>query len=111
MKTTSKLWIWIGVLIVVSPLGIVMPQFFRSQDAWGEWGVDTLKELVGYIPQGLHKVATLWKAPLPDYAPEGWGEKSVGIVSLGYILSALAGVGMTVCVAMFIGRFLSKKEK
>lgn len=53
MKTATKLWIGIGILILLSPLGLLLPEHFKAGDAWGEWGAGTFKELVGYIPQGL----------------------------------------------------------
>jgi len=109
MKTTTKLWILIAVLAILSPLGVILPQYFQSGDAWGEWGVDSIKKLVGYVPQGLAKLSSLWSAPMPDYAFKGWEEKGLGHLSLAYIISALAGIAATVLVVLFIGKFLSKK--
>jgi hypothetical protein len=110
MKTTAKLWIGIGILILLSPLGLVLPEHFKAGDAWGEWGTDGIKELAGYIPQGLEKLSSLWNAPIPDYAFKGWEEKGLGSLSLAYIASAIIGILITVCVVLLIGKLLSRKE-
>jgi len=38
MTLTGKLWIGIGALIVLSPLGLILPDQFKAGSAWGEWG-------------------------------------------------------------------------
>ncbi|MDD5354906.1 MAG: cobalamin biosynthesis protein, partial [bacterium] len=63
MKLAAKLWIGIVVLIVLSPLGLLLPEHFKAGNAWGEWGVDEMRKLVGYIPRGLAKLSGLWQAP------------------------------------------------
>ncbi|MFA4989818.1 MAG: PDGLE domain-containing protein [Candidatus Omnitrophota bacterium] len=110
MKLIAKLWIGMGILILLSPLGLLLPERFKAGDAWGEWGTDGIKELVGYIPQGLDKLANLWSAPLPDYAFKGWEEKGLGSLSLAYIASAAIGILVTVSVVLLIGKLLSRKE-
>jgi cobalt/nickel transport protein len=110
MKTTDKLWIGMGVLIFLSPLGLILPEHFKAGDAWGEWGADTIKELVGYIPQGLEKFSSFWSAPIPDYAFKGWEKKGLGSLSISYIASAVIGILITACIILFIGKLLSKKE-
>ncbi|MFA5144444.1 MAG: PDGLE domain-containing protein [Candidatus Omnitrophota bacterium] len=109
MKTTTKLWLGIVGLVVLSPLGLLLPEHFKAGDAWGEWGVDTFKELVGYVPRGLQKLSSLWSAPIPDYAFKGWEEKGLGSLSLAYIASAAIGIIVIVCLALLIGKFLSRK--
>ena len=110
MKTTTKLWIGIIILIIISPLGLLLPEYFKGGDAWGEWGSDTIKELVGYIPQGLKRLSVLWNAPIPDYAFKGWEEKGLGVLSLAYIASALIGILITVFAVWLITKFLRKKD-
>jgi cobalt/nickel transport protein len=110
MNTTAKLWIGVGVLILLSPLGLILPEHFKAGDAWGEWGVHTIKELVGYIPQGLEKLSSFWSAPIPDYAFKGWENKGLGSLSISYIASALIGILITACIILFVGKLLSKKE-
>ena len=88
MKITTKLWIGLGILVVLSPLGLLFPELFKAGAAWGEWGMDEIQELVGYVPAGLEKLARL---------------------SVAYILSALAGVAVTVIIVLLTGRLLAKK--
>ena len=38
-----RLWVRIGILILLSPLGIILPDIFKSGGAWGEWGQKGLK--------------------------------------------------------------------
>jgi cobalt/nickel transport protein len=92
MKTTGKLWLWIAVLAILTPLGIIIPKYFRSAGAFGE-----------------QKISGLWNAPMPDYAFKGWEEKGLPHLSLAYIISALAGIAVIVVLVMAIGKFLSKK--
>jgi len=68
-----------------------------------------MKDLVGYIPQGLDKLASLWNAPLPDYAFQGWEEKGLSHLSVAYIVSAIAGIAATVIAILFIGKLLARK--
>jgi len=111
MKTINKLWIGLIVLIALSPLGLLLPAHFKSGDAWGEWGADTVKELVGYVPAGLEKLSSLWSAPLPDYSFKGWEEKPLASLSIAYIFSALLGILACVGVVFLLGKFLSRKDK
>ena len=109
MKITTKLWIGLGALILLAPLGLFFPEHFKAGAAWGEWGIDEIKELVGYVPQELKKLAQLWNAPLPDYACKGWEEKNLSHLSLAYIISAIVGMAVVVGATLFIGKLLAKK--
>lgn len=109
MKTTTKFWIGLLVLIVLSPLGLILPEHIKAGSAWGEWGLDKIKNLVGYVPQGLGKLSSLWKAPMPDYAFKGWEEKGLPHSSFAYIVSGLSGVIIIVLLMLLIGRILAKK--
>jgi cobalt/nickel transport protein len=109
MKITAKLWIGLGVLILLSPLGLLLPEHFKAGSAWGEWGVDEIRKLAGYIPEGLEKLSGLWKAPIPEYAFKGWEEKGLPHLSFAYIISAVSGIGIIVIAVLLIGKFLTKK--
>jgi cobalt/nickel transport system permease protein len=102
-KKESKLWIlWgaLGILALAAPLGLL-----ASGTAWGEWGVDELKNMgLGFIPQGLQKLAGWWPAPLPDY-----GFPRMGAV-IGYILSAVVGMALIGFLLWMLGRWLSRKN-
>ena len=109
MKITTKFWIGLGGLIILSPLGLLLPAYFKSSAAWGEWGIDEIQKLVGYIPQGLSKISTFWSAPIPDYAFKGWESKPWASLSLAYIFSAIIGVFICVGIVLCLGKLLSKK--
>ena len=102
-KKEGKLWIlWgaLGMLALAAPLGLL-----ASGTAWGEWGVDELQTMgLGFIPQGLQKLAGWWPAPLPDY-----GFPRMGAV-IGYILSAVVGMALVVSLLWMLGRWLSRKN-
>ena len=109
MKTITNFWIGIGVLIILSPLGLILPDHFKAGAAWGEWGADEIQKLVGYVPKGLEKLSSLWSAPIPDYAFKGWDEKPLANLSLAYVFSAVIGILICVGVVFLLGKFLSKK--
>jgi hypothetical protein len=109
MKITTKFWMGLGVLVVLSPLGLLLPKHFKAGSAWGEWGVVEIQKLAGYIPQGLGKFSHLWSAPLPDYAFKGWEGRSSISLCFAYILSAVIGVLVCIGIVLILGRFLSKK--
>jgi cobalt/nickel transport system permease protein len=91
----SLRWLWVGliVLVVASPLGLLAPG-----TAWGEWGSAELSRL-GFrsIPEGLQKLSGLWGAPLA-----GYGLRSLGNASLGYLLSAVLGVIVVAILAWLL---------
>jgi cobalt/nickel transport protein len=111
MKTITKLWIGIAILIALSPIGLLLPEHFKAGDAWGEWGSDTIKGLVGYIPHGLKKLSSLWSAPIPDYAFKGWEKKPLASLSIAYIVSAAIGIFACVAVVFLLGKLLNWKRR
>lgn len=110
MKIITKFWMGLGVLIILSPLGLLLPEHFKAGSAWGEWGADEMQKLVGYIPQGLKKLSNLWAAPIPDYAFKGWEGKSLMSLSFAYVFSAVIGILVCVAAVFILGKFLSRKD-
>jgi len=111
MKIITKFWIGIAVLIVLSPLGLILPWHFKAGSAWGEWGAEEIHKLIGYIPKGLAKFSGLWNAPMPDYAFRGWEQKGLPHLSFAYIISAAVGIIIIVIIVLLIGKMLTKKGK
>lgn len=111
MKITTKLWIALAVLIMLSPIGLILPEYFKAGSAWGEWGADEMKELVGYVPIGLKKIAGVWNAPFPDYSLKVCGDSGLAGLSFAYIISAVLGMGVTVLSVIGIGNILTKKSE
>lgn len=103
MKTVTKLWILIVVLAVLAPIGLIVPEYFKSGGAWGEWGADEIKGLIGYMPKGLSVLSSVWNAPLPDYALKGLDK------NIGYFFSAIIGIIVTAAIIYAAGKFLSRK--
>ena len=100
---TRWLWAGLGVLMVVSPLGLL-----AAGIAWGEWGAADFHDPAiraqitqasgniappAHAPQGLEHLASIWTAPIPDYAPPFMHHES-----FGYILSAVVGAGLILLV-------------
>ncbi|MCX5678414.1 MAG: cobalamin biosynthesis protein [Candidatus Omnitrophica bacterium] len=109
-KNTARLWIGLVILVILSPLGVILPKYFKAGTAWGEWGADEMRKLVGYIPFGFDKLSTMWNAPLSGYIFKGWDEKGLGHLSLSYLASAILGIAITVAIMLFLGRILTKKR-
>jgi cobalt/nickel transport system permease protein len=98
---TRPLWIALAVLLIMTPLGIL-----AAGAAWGEWvpedfSTPQARQRIAaasrnqappmQAPAGLQKLATIWTAPMPRYAPP-----VLKSPRLGYILSAMVGAGLIV---------------
>jgi hypothetical protein len=106
----KKLWLALGILALLSPLGLIIPALFGAGGAWGEWGLAKVKKLSGYVPQGMEKLSRIWKAPLQDYTVPGQRE---GLVhgSFGYIVAAFAGIAVTAGIAYLLARILARRKR
>jgi cobalt/nickel transport system permease protein len=94
------LWIGLIVLALISPIGLLAPG-----TAWGEWGTQELTQLgLGFIPQGMAKLSTLWGAPL-----SGYDLPALGNTNLGYVLSAAVGILIIVIVVWLFGALLTRR--
>jgi cobalt/nickel transport protein len=110
MSTTKKLWIGLIVLALLSPVGIIIPDKLKAGSAWGEWGTDEIQKMVGFVPQGMQKLADIWQAPMPDYSFKGWDNMGLGMLSLAYVISAAVGIGIIVAITMLFGKIVKQKE-
>jgi len=104
-----KLWIGLGILVLLTPMGLLLPRLFHASGAWGEWGAPEIKEIAGYLPEGLKKLSDIWSAPVSDYGFPGW-DKGVKVY-FGYILSGILGVAIVVVVAYILGKILKKDDR
>ncbi len=105
----KKYIVYILLLIVLCPLGIILPTYFKANEAWGEWSVDSIKEMVGFEPEGMKKDADLYQAPVPDYAV-GAENESLVKQSGKYILSALIGTGIILILTFGAYKYVSYKK-
>lgn len=110
MKPTRRLWWGLILLMLLSPLGLILPELFKSGPAWGEWSLEDIEKMVGFIPEGFREWADLWSAPLPEYNVAAWEKKGLLHSSLGYILSGFLGVGMVVLVTLLLGKWMRSKD-
>jgi len=106
----KKLWIGLLVMTLLTPLGILLPERFKGEEAWGEWGRERLEKLLGYVPEGLRKWADLWKAPIPDYKLGGEGA-SMTLQVVSYIVSGLLGLGICAFIVYMLSRFIARHGK
>lgn len=109
MKTQKKYIIFIGILIVLSPLGLIIPDLFKAGDAWGEWSVDKVKEQTGIEPDGMKKDAAIYKAPVADYKL-GKENDSLPKQSVSYIISGLIGTGIILILTFGAIKLMSRKQ-
>ena len=111
MKGTRRLWWGIIGLILLSPIGLILPEVFESGPAWGEWGLQDLEKMLGFVPAGLKKISDLWSAPVPDYNLKGFEGKGLVHSDLAYIISGALGVGVIILVTLFVGKILGRKDR
>jgi cobalt/nickel transport system permease protein len=96
-------WLWIGlaVLAIATPLGLLAPG-----TAWGEWGSNQFKDLgFSFIPAGFAQLENLWGAPLA-----GYDLPVLGNANLGYVLSAVLGIGLVALLAWLLTALLSRSR-
>jgi len=111
MKAMTKLWVGLAALVVLSPLGLMLPAKLGAGSAWGEWSGEEIRKLVGYVPSGMGRLADLWTAPLPDYALRGQESAPLGALSMSYILSGIVGVMMVVLITVVLGKAMARRER
>jgi len=104
-----KILIALGVLVLLTPLGLLLPGWLGAGPAWGEWDGESVKKLAGYVPAGLAKLGGLWRAPMPDYAPPGEGLTVWGL-SAWYIVSGLIGGVILLGLFMVFRRIIARRE-
>ena len=107
-KTQKQLWTGLVIMALITPLGLMLPAFFNSGDAWGEWGTDTLETLLGFVPEGLKKYTDFWKAPFPDYNLGG-EDSSMAVKVISYAASGMIGILVVVAVIYLISKVVLKK--
>ena len=102
------LWITLGLMLVLTPLGLL-----AGGAAWGEWGASDFADPASRqamaaasrgqappasSPAGLQRLASVWTAPFPDYAPPLLRSRAVG-----YALSGMFGAGFVVLATIAAG--------
>lgn len=113
--TSRKLWLVLGVALLLTPLGIL-----AVGKAWGEWSPEDFsnadaRQEIGAAsrnaappdraPSGLERLSTFWKAPLAGYEPE-----FIPSAAAGYLLSAIAGVGFIILFTLGLSWILPRSR-
>ena len=93
------LLIGLAALLLLTPLGIL-----AVGTAWGEWSPSDFPTPA--LPQGLGRLATVWTAPFPDYAPP-----FLRSASFGYMLSAVFGAGLILLAALLADRIFARRKR
>lgn len=114
-RTLRPLWISLAGLMILTPLGLL-----AAGMAWGEWKVDDFsdparrQEIASVSknqapparpPEGLERIAHIWTAPMPAYAPP-----FLRSATFGYIMSAMIGVGLIIVIFLFVGWIAHRQE-
>lgn len=82
-------WAALFLLALLTPIGLLV-----EGEAWGEWGGEALREMLGYVPAGLARLEAARPAAwLPDYTVPGLSEP------LGYVVAALLGMALAAALA------------
>jgi cobalt/nickel transport system permease protein len=115
-RTVRPLWIGLALLLVLTPLGIL-----AAGTAWGEWSARDFsnrqaREKMAMAsqhaappvqpPRGLERLASLWTAPFPQYAPS-----FVRRPAVGYALSAMFGSGAIILVSLVAGSLATRGKR
>lgn len=106
----KKLCIGLILMALLSPLGIILPGQFNGGTAWGEWGIEALEKLLGYVPRGLKRYADLWKAPMAGYHL-GSEHTSTALQLLSYVACGILGTLVVALLVYGISKFLARHEK
>ena len=108
-----KLWAALAALMILTPLGLL-----AVGSAWGEWSpedfanAETRKEIAAAShgvappaapPTGLERLAAVWTAPIPDYAPPFFKSPA-----FGYVMSAMLGSGLIVLCYLLLSWTLAR---
>ncbi len=107
--TVRKLWSGVGILALLSPLGIIIPNYLGAGGAWGEWTLEQITKISGFAPEGMKRMADTWKAPMTNYAVPGQAAGPVHS-SLGYIVAAIIGISATAGLMYLLTRLLVRKD-
>lgn len=106
----KSLGFFIIFLVILSPLGLIIPSLLNAGCAWGEWSQTELKQLLGYVPGGFQAMSDIWHPVLPDYNFAFNRSGDVFIDSIAYVISGAVGVGMCFAVSYFFLKRLSREN-
>jgi cobalt/nickel transport system permease protein len=113
VNSPRRLWIAVALLMLLTPLGIL-----AAGKAWGEWSPSEFSRTAppsqiasatigpaARAPAGMQRLANLWTAPFPAYAPA-----FVKSAAFGYLLSAMFGVGFLLALSLLAQQYLERRR-
>ncbi len=106
----KKFWLALLFLALLSPLGLLIPDYFSAGAAWGEWSPDEIQKMLGYLPGKMAQTADIWQAPFPDYARPSTEDSSPLLQkSIDYIFAAFVGLFLCWVLGSLAGKFAMKR--
>ena len=119
-RVVPVLALGLGLLILLAPLGLLLPKALHAGSAWGEWSAGEVNEEIakaggsataGYVPAGIRQAEEHgWRAAMPDYAFRGQESAGLAALSLAYVISGVLGVATLVVVIWLFARRLAREE-
>ena len=108
-RLQKKLLTGLAILLIICPVGLILPDLLHSGSAWGEWDQKTIQTKTGFVPEGMKNDADMWKAPVKNYTTNE--NASLLKKSLHYILSGVIGVGLVGFATYGLTRIIRRNEK
>ncbi len=93
----KRAWLVVILLIALVPIGLI-----TDNPAWGEWDIDKLEKMVGFIPKGI-KDSHQYSGIFSDYTVSGFGSIS------GYYISAIVGVTLLLLIYSLLHYMVKRK--
>ena len=113
-----RLAIALGILALLTPLGLLLPAWLKAGGAWGEWGPGEIARKVaeetgrpGYVPREMERIGGWWKAPLPNYSFPGLENAPAWQVALAYLACGLIGAAALVLLALAVEKMLARRRR
>ena len=113
-RSPRRLWLTVAILMMLTPVGIL-----AGGKAWSEWSpaefamagsqaqISSAASLApATVPSGMQRLANIWTAPFPAYAPT-----FVRTAAFGYLLSAMFGVGLLLSLSLLAQRHVQRRGK
>jgi len=111
--SARRLRLEVALLMLLTPLGIL-----AAGKAWSEWSpvefavagsqaqvAAAATMPAAATPAGMQRLASLWTAPFPAYAPA-----FVKSAAFGYLLSAMFGVGILLSLSLLAQQYMERRR-
>lgn len=109
-RAVPRLALGLGVLVLLTPLGLLVPRWAHAGPAWGEWSSAELRERVGQVPAGVAAAEQAQRALLPDYNLPGGEDAPLWRQLLAYVGSAALGVLLLAGGVLWWRRWLARRD-